>query len=248
MFAIVRKLMRGMDFLLALTIAMFFLIVLSTRRVFGRIRIDAPKNHLLSITKDGIYKILQYNGKDYFEWDFTRPHAEKAYVLYIGSENPNVFKLRGKVIGINCVMLLDNIRPYMSFTITIIQQFVALMTTVSIIKKISPKVVEVMFPSKLALRVRGNIDLIYYFNSFPTFWPFKMTFQPFETFQVLWDRLISILFYRSCDLVIGYNINNMLSAISNGAHPEKVRLSRIKIELNMLSEAKVRREQLTDLP
>lgn len=260
---IAKKLIRGIDFFVAVILSIIFLIALSIRRIFGKIKIKNPTDRLLSITKDGIYRILECNGKDYFEWDFTRPHAEKTYVLYIGPEKPKIFKLGKKVIGINSVMPLDKIRNFAPFTITVIQQFFALLMTVKIIKKISPKVIEVMFPSKLALRaillkwilpikivtqVRGNLDLIYCFNPFPSFWPFKMSFQPFETIQLMWDKFINLLFYRSCDLVIGYNINNMLSAISNGAHPKKTKLSRIKIELSMLNESKVSRGQLADIP
>ena len=262
-FIIARKLMRGLDFLLAVFIAIFFLMLLAIRRVFGKIEVPTPKDRILSLTKDGIYRILECNGKDYFAWDFTRPHAEKTYILYIGHEKPHIFKLGKKVIGINSLMPFDNMRRYLPFTFTVIQQFYALVMTVRVIKKISAKAVEVMFPTKIALRVlllkcmlsikvvtqiRGNIDLIYYFNPFPTFWPFKMSLQPFETFQAMWDRLVIFLFYRACDRVIGYNINNMLSAVSSGAHPAKTRLSRIKIELSMLSEPEMTRASLPELP
>jgi glycosyltransferase involved in cell wall biosynthesis len=75
-----------------------------------------------------------------------------------------------------------------------------------------------------------------------------MAFPVFEIFQVIWDKLISILFYRSCDVVIGYNTNNMLCAISNGAHPAKTKLSRIKIELSMLDIKKKERDEIGALP
>jgi glycosyltransferase involved in cell wall biosynthesis len=260
---IVRKLLRVVDFCFATIFGISFLIALSVRKIFGKIQIKNPKNCLISLSKDGIYRILQYNGNDYFDWDFTRPHAEKTYVMYIGPEKHKIFKLGKKVIGINCIMPLDKIRTFAPFTITVIQQFIALIMMIKLIKKISPKAIEVMFPSKLALRavllkwilsikvvtqVRGNIDLIYYFIPFPVFWPFKIPFQPFETLQVMWDKFISLIFYRTCDLVIGYNINNMLSAISNGAHPKKTKLSRIKIELNMLDSPKIPRNQLDGIP
>ena len=233
------------------------------RRAVGKARVSVPKNKILSVTKDGIYKILECNGSDYFEWDFTRPHAEKTYVLFIGDEKPNVFKLGKKIIGLNIRMPFSSTKVYLPFTIRTIQQITGFLITLKMIKKISPKVLEVMFPSKLALRamllkwlvpinlvaqVRGNLDLIYYFNPFPSFWPFKMTLAPFEIFQVMWDKLVSLLFYRSYDLVIGYNVNNMLSAISNGSHPKKTRFSRIKIELTMLDLKRKERFEIDELP
>lgn len=259
-----KKLIRGIDFFVALILSVVFLMSLFIRRIFGKIKLPHQKNHLVSLTKDGIYKILECNaGKDYFKWDFTRPHVENTYVVYIGSENPNIFNLAPHIIGINQSIPLESLRRLAPFTGMAIQQFIGLLMMIKLIKKISPKVIEVMFPSKLALRalllkwllpiklvtqIRGNFDLIYYFNPFPTFWPFKMSWQPLETFQVMWDKFIALLFYRSCDLVIGYNINNMLSPISGGAHPKKVKLSRIKIELSMLNEAKISRNRLEDIP
>jgi glycosyltransferase involved in cell wall biosynthesis len=258
-----RKIFRAIDFFVSIVLSFLFLILILFRRVFGKIKINNQKNTLLSITKDGIHRILQCNGKNYFEWDFTRPHANKTYVFYLGLENNQIFRLGNKVLGINKIIPLERLRHILPFTTTSIQQFLSLIITINLIKKLSPKVVEVMFPSKLALRaifikllmpiklvtqVRGNLDLIYYFNQFPTFWPFKMFFKPFETFQLMWDKFISLIFYRSCDLVIGYNVNNMLSAISNGAHPGKCKLSRIKIELSMLGVNKIPRNQLKEIP
>lgn len=62
-----RKLIRGIDFFVAVILSIVFLIFLSIRRVFGKIQIKDTKDRVLSITKDGIYRILQCNGKNYFE-------------------------------------------------------------------------------------------------------------------------------------------------------------------------------------
>lgn len=263
MITFARKLFRTIDFLIAAGIFFFFSICLLIKRLFGKIQIALPQNKVLSLTKDGVYKILECNGSHYFEWDFTRPYADTTYVLFVGDEKPNVFKLSKKIVGMNVLVPLENYKHFFPFTIRLIQEIIGFLTTVQIIKKISPKVIEVMFPSKLALRalflkwllpvklvtqVRGNLDLIYYFNPFACFWPFKITAPYFEFFQVIWDKFISLVFYRACDLVIGYNVNNMLSAISNGAHPAKTKLSRIKIELSMLNVKRKERVEINELP
>ncbi|EKE00959.1 MAG: hypothetical protein ACD_21C00250G0032 [uncultured bacterium] len=258
-----RKLFRLVDFALACIFFLPFLVIVALTRTFGKLSIKNPKKTVFSLTKDGIYRILECNGPKYFEWDFTRPHADLTYILFIGNEKPNIFKLGKKIIGINIVMPLEKYRQALPYTTRSLQQIWGMLLTAKLIKKILPEVLEVMFPSKIALRamlikflfpiklvtqVRGNLDLIYYFNPFPCFWPFKMTFPPFEVFQTMWDKLISLLFYRSCDLVIGYNVNNMLSAISNGSHPSKTKLSRIKIELSMLNVKPKPREEIDGVP
>lgn len=260
---VLRRISQIVDFFCGLCIAFCAVTILFIRKIFGKIDLLNSQNTLLSLTKDGIYKILKYNGKGYFDWDFTRPFADKTCILFVGNEKVSILRCGKKVIGINLKMPFEQLKKYIPFTIRVLQQAAGFLITLKVIKKIRPKVLEVMFPSKLALRalllkwilpiklvtqVRGNLDLIYYFNPFPSFFPFKMTFPLCEVLQVMWDKLISLLFYRSCDLVIGYNINNMLSAISNGSHPAKTKLSRIKIELSMLAMKKKDRNSIIELP
>lgn len=257
------KIFRLIDCFFAAIVSLIFIAILVLRRIFGKIKINTPKNKILSLTKDSINKILESNSPNYFDWDFTRPFASVTYILFIGDEKTHIFRLGKKVIGLNILMPFEKVKKFAPFTIRTIQQLYGFICTIKLIEKVSPKVLEVMFPSKLAVRslltkfllpikivtqVRGNLDLIYYFNPFPAFWPFKMSFSIFELFQIMWDKLISLLFYRSCDLVIGYNVNNMLSAISNGAHPSKTRLSRIKIELSMLDTKVPLREEVLEIP
>ncbi|KTD60722.1 glycosyltransferase [Legionella shakespearei] len=258
-----RKFFRLLDFFAALVIAFIGLLILLIRRCFGKFKLKPQKNCLLSISKDGINRIIECNPPGYLEWYFKRPHAEKTYVLYLGNEKSKVFRFGKKVVGINILMPLDRLKRFLPFTARTMQQLWGLAITLNVVRKISPKVVEVMFPTKLALRamllkwlmpiklvtqVRGNFNLIYYFNPFPTFFPFKIKTPFFEVLLITWDNLISFLFYRSCDRVIGYNLNNMLSAISSGASPQKAKLSRIKIDLSMLNIQKQERNQLQELP
>ena len=260
---IFQKIFRIGDFLVASVLCFLFLIAFLVRKLFGKIQIKTSQNKVLSLTKDGVYKILECNGANYFEEDFTRPYADTTYILFIGDEYPKIFKLGRNIIGLNLLMPLKKSKQVFPFTLRVIQQIIGFYMTLKLVKKISPKVIEVMFPSKLALRalflkwmvniklvtqVRGNLDLIYIFNPFPTFWPFKMVFSPLEVFQIMWDKFISLLFYRACDCIIGYNVNNFLSAISNGAHPAKTKLSRIKMELSMLTVKQLEREKIKGLP
>jgi glycosyltransferase involved in cell wall biosynthesis len=246
-----RILYRISDFLMAVFISVFFIPVLVFYRFI--VKTKAKRNILLSLSKDSIQTILQCNGDKYFDWDFTRPCAKYTVILYTGNMPTRVIRVGKKVIGINYRVPLEKLKKYLPFTVRIIQQFIGYFASRQIITKLSSKVVEVMFPSKLALRalllkltcqiklvtqVRGNIDLIYYFNPFPTFLPFQIKNRLIEPIQIAWDKMVSMCFFRVCDLVIGYNINNMLSAISSGAHPNKTRLSRIKVEPSMMSEVK----------
>jgi glycosyltransferase involved in cell wall biosynthesis len=257
------KIGRLLDFILSSFIFGGFLLVLSLRRLFGKVKIEKPQNKILSLTKDGIFCIKRNNSPGYFDWDFTRPHTKWTYIFYIGDEVRFCGRVAKKAIGINIVMPLAKAKVFAPYSVRALQQIWGFWVTAMFICKTGSKVVEVMAPSKLTFRamlikfilpvkivtqVRGNQDLIYYFTPFPIFWPFKMTGQPFEVFQVAWDKFITMLFYRSCDLVIGYNVNNMLSAISNGAHPSKAKLSRIKVELSMLDVAIRPREQISDMP
>lgn len=260
---LLRRIYRLFDVILASSIFTSFLICVLLRRLLGKVEMKKSQKKILSLAKDGINIILDCNNKDHFDLEFARPCADKTYVLYVGNEKPMCARVGRKVMGINIKVPLQGIKHYMPYTIRSLEQVYGFLVTLKFIKETSPKVLEVMFPSKLAFRalllkfllpikmvaqVRGNLDLIYYFNPFPTFWPFKMIQPLLELFQVMWDKMISMLFYRSCDLVIGYNINNTLSAISNGAHPAKTKTSRIKIELTML-EVKIReRSEIQEIP
>lgn len=257
------KIGRLFDFALACLVFSGFLILLSVRRLFGKIQIKEPKNIIVSLSKDGIFCIKRSNSPGYFDWDFKRPHVDMTYIYYIGDEELFNGELGEKVWGVNEHMPFENIKRIIPFTARAIQQIYGFWASARFILRIAPKVIEVMAPSKLTLRatllkyilpvklvtqVRGNQDLIYYFTPYSIYWPFQIKNPPFEIFQVVWDKFVTTLFYRSCDLVIGYNINNMLSAISNGAHPAKTKLSRIKVELGMLDVSFRERKDIVDLP
>lgn len=90
-----------------------------------------------------------------------------------------------------------------------------------------------LLPAKLVAQVVANFDLTRTANEKVQV---GFSFLHFSYMAYLLRyKIMAQLFYRTSDCVIGYNINNMNSAISNGAHPQKTYLSRIKINESVLN-------------
>lgn len=211
--------------------------------------------------QDTLERHLEINSTENLESFFNHSWIGRTIVFCPGDGKTGAKKMVNNVIGVNIkVPKLATTRKYFPKTVHVLRDTIALYVSVKFISRRKPIAIEVvspsvtlwrsimlrwLLPSKLVAQVRGNLDLIYAAECPAWGHPF----QHFKNIVALGSyKLISQIFYRTCDVVLGYNVNNMENAISNGAHPDKTYLTRIHIDKKMFKVPILSREEIKNFP
>lgn len=254
------KLLGPIDIVLSLLVSTLasLLVVAAVSLNLGR---GKKRPVLVSITRfaDTIGLHRAVNSPEMLELFYTRPWVSYSIMLCVGNGRDRPRRLGRRVIGVDIPIPsfggLDRAR-----TIHAVRDIVAMIVTLRFLIRRKVAVLETMSPSFLLWRasclrlllpitmvtqIRGNLDLIYAANQPQN----ASLWQRFlATSTMMRVKFVAQMFYRTCDLVIGYNIDNMKSGIANGAHPNKTYLSRIRVDRSMMAEPLVERSQLEDFP
>ncbi len=190
---------------------------------------------------------------------FKTPEDMTKMVVCFGDDNTPLLRLKKRLLFLDILIpKFDFLKKHLPRTVINIRDTYAFLLSINLLLKIKPVIIESFSPHthnwrvmllrwifdiKLATEVRGNLDLIIYDQKEKKSL-FKRICQP----DHIRNKIVSYMFFKTCDLVIGYNINNMQSAISNGAHPSKTFLSRIKNSIDEVSNAYTPREHLDSFP
>lgn len=204
---------------------------------------------------------LRLNSQNYIENYYTRPFVKHSLMLCVGDGKTKVRRIGRRVIAVDINLVrFGSMANYLPRTTRTIRDTVALFVCKHFISKREISVVETMSPSplmwrgtmlkwllpiKLVTQVRGNLDLILASKAPARGQPMRQLVAFAETMRL---KILAQAFFRSCDLVVGYNRNNKENAISNGAHPKKTYLSRIQIDREILNYALRPRADLESFP
>lgn len=220
---------------------------------------------MISITADTIEQTRKTNDRDYVEAFYSRPLFARALVLHVGQAATSVARLGRRVIGLDvAVPSIGFWRRLLPLCGRLVGELSAVRVCMEVMRREGSDYLEVMSPGpmifqamliktltgcRLVTQVRGNVDLLtdamggrYYYCRLPSGWA------PLRFVSAAVHHAISDGFHRRCDLVIGFNVNNMQSAISNGASPERTRLSRIEVDESMIAAAPMRRDEIEGFP
>ncbi|HUZ74130.1 MAG TPA: glycosyltransferase [Stellaceae bacterium] len=189
---------------------------------------------------------LANNSRGLIEHVFERPNTRYTMVLHVGDCAPAVTRATHRVIGVDIRLpTLARHRWTPRFFRMIVREAWGLISTYKIARRLRPVAIEAWSPSalvpratllrwllpvKLVTQVRGNVDVIAYHSGVPVYLPFRVATGTGIVIGTMFDKLVSLLFFRACDLVQGLSVNTLESAVSNGAHPAKARLFRIAVE------------------
>ncbi|PPR77276.1 MAG: Glycosyltransferase Gtf1, partial [Alphaproteobacteria bacterium MarineAlpha2_Bin1] len=220
--------------------------------------------NIISLTRDSVKITKKINTRKFLNDFFGHPGFKLTYVLNINNKNNNIITLGKNIIGIDkCI----NLNPFISekFFIShlILFELYSIFVTLSFIKKTKTNFIELVTPGPIELRaiiikfitnchilaqVRGNVDLLS--HSMDKYFYFRLSRKIFlvRILSLFIHKLVSEIFYSNCSLVIGYNKNNLDSAISNGANPKITRLLRIEIHEQNQKEQNNISNELNDFP
>jgi glycosyltransferase involved in cell wall biosynthesis len=222
---------------------------------------------LASMTQSSVRQTLENNSLDYVARFYDRPSLSASIMLHTGATTARVTRIGPRVVGVDCTAGRPRIwRSWLPITARSLEEMMSLYATLSICRRHRIGIVEVMSPGalvprailirflmplKLVSQVRGNSDLLnfniesYIYCRIPKK---LMKILPIRLLASAIHRSVAETFFRSCDLVIGLNWNNMQNAISNGADPGRTRLSRIQIDRHILVAPHRDRDDLFGLP
>jgi Glycosyltransferase len=229
------------------------------------IRPSQPKRPSMLCCDDfGIDAYLRYNALEYAETEASHPLIARTYHVSVSSRPASVRRLGKKVVFINIHRpSIAGVRRRFPHTARGWASLAGLAATSRLLLRLQPLAVETLSPNpllpragllawmhrtRLMVQVRGNADLRYHYTHHPAYFPFALRSKTGRTILALWDDLVQRFFYGGCDLVIGYNVNNMQSAISKGAHPDVTHLLRIAIDWNIQQLPLRPREELEGFP
>ena len=248
-----KQVLRTFDLALSLTISVLVTIValpfvgLVRLIMIRRLRSGRPIVVSLTRMSDTSVEHLRLNSRIYLDSFFHRPGTDFVIVLCVGDGKPRVTRFGKRVVAVDVWLpslpFLDKLIPR---TLRVLRDIMALAVTGSFLLARNAAVLETMAPSQLMWRgtllkwaldpflitqVRGNLDLICAAGTPVRGSPLR---QILAMFAVMRLKFLAQVYFRSCDLVIGFNVNNMENAISNGSHPAKTFLSRIRIDRALL--------------
>lgn len=261
--ALLRRAARIPDLLVAASGAAAFGLLLLGLRLFARAYGGATRNVLVSITGDGVIATRRLNTPLAVEEFYTRPLVAWTYVLNVGDEEAHVARLGRRVIGVNCPVGPPRWLAWAPISSRLAKEALAILATRRFLFRRRTRVLEVMSPSALVPRalllkrlcpvllvtqVRGNIDLLTYAIGAYFYCRLRTRLAPLRFVAGAVHHAVAEGFFRACDQVVGYSINTLENAISNGADPTRARLNRIRIDRQILDYPLVPRAELGGFP
>lgn len=265
---LVSLLRRGIDlvcFMIAALAATAVVVVWRLRRRHWRAGCAfAAAPVMVSITADTIAETQRLNSRASVEVFYSRPLFARVIVLHAGRAGHQLVRLGRRVIGIDLTLPgVAALRDHLPLCGRLAGELAAVRATMALMRRVGSDYLEVMSPGpmifqamtiksltgcRLTTQVRGNVDLLtdaldrYYYCRLPRRWA------PLRFLAGAIHHAISDGFHRRCDLVIGFNVNNMQSAIANGAAPEKTRLSRIEVADDIIPATPTPRDAIDGFP
>jgi glycosyltransferase involved in cell wall biosynthesis len=253
-----------MDYLAASLLSVLATALLLVLVPFTRRTVPEPRREvLLSIVRfeDTMERHLALNSRTLLEGEYRHPWVAHTLVLCVGDGPRSLSRLGRGIVGVDIPLPAPRsavrVAPRLVHTL---RDLLALVVTLRLIRRRRIRVIEVLSPSylmwrgtmlrwllplKLVTQVRGNLALIGWAGKSVHPRPLR---QALEFLVSMRHKIVAQLFYRSCDLVIAYNVNNLEGAICEGAHPDKVYLTRIRVDRSALSRPPRPRDELQDFP
>lgn len=261
------RVLRACDLALSLAISVLVTAValpfvgLARLTMARRLRRGRPIVVSLARMGDTSQEHLRLNSRAYLDAFFYRPGADFVIVLCVGDGKQCVTRFGRRVVAVDVRLptlpFLEKVAPR---TLRVLRDIVALPVTARFLLARNAAILEAMAPSQLMWRgtllkwalgpllitqVRGNLDLICAAGTPARGSPLR---QILDMFAVMRLKMLAQIYFRSCDLVVGFNVNNMENAISNGSHPAKTFLSRIRIDRALLSHAEASKTRVDFMP
>ena len=254
--------MRALDLLLAVLLA-----PLAFALLYLWMRITRPKGKpyrrvVLLLTSVPALGPLSAVEQDYHRILYRHAHTDFTVAVHTAGPRRWVGRMAKGVAAINRpIAAAPGFRRWFPALGRLYEEIAGIAFTYQMVRRFRPAVIEYLgpgpmaprawliamaFPARLMTQVRGNIDLLNQIRGHASLIRARGRLARF--LGGLIDKLIYAVIYRRCDLVIGYNVNNLASAISNGADPRKTRLSRIHIDDTMLTLPPRPRAEIADLP
>ncbi len=250
------------DIVASLLLGILFMIVYAVLFVTVRQRNASPKQTLVCLTCIDAATFISRSSRDYANSYYRKPLTDYSVGLFVGAERSRVVRLNRRVVGLDIRGLpTGNLARYLPFFNKLLREMVALPIALRMLRRLRPAILEIIVPgpdafrglllrglfrAKLMARAQGNLDIINFLRGHASI--VRSSNRLIRVPAVVLDKIFYQLFYRVCDLVVGYNANNLENAIANGAHPRKSRLTRIKIDPKVLSAAPIARAKLADFP
>lgn len=244
------RMLNIFDFLLSKIFSAIALAgIIFARLIFWvAIRFDSAaklRNSLVFVVRsdETIGRHLELNSKCYVENYYTRPAVDRSIIICAGGAETSCRRLGRRLIGIDVkIPKMYSLKKIAPRTSRVLEDTLAAIIIARFMLSRHLYLLQVLAPSPLVWRammlkflinplllveVRGNVDLIFAASTPPWGKPVR---QSLALARVLVQKIQLQILFRSADAVIGYNINNKDSAISNGAHPRKTYLSRILVD------------------
>ena len=232
------------DFFLSIALFVFSIIFFIILKFYLR-KINLISSNIVSLSRDSISSTKKLNSRSFLNDFYGHPGFKKTYVISFNDKANKLIILGKNILGVNLSINTNfYILNKLKFTNFIIFEIVSILKSIIFMKKTNSGIIELVTPGPLEFRaiiikfvtnckmmaqVRGNVDLLS--HSLDKYFYFRIPRKNliFKIISLFIHKLLSELFYTNCDLVIGYNKNNLDSAISNGADPKISRLLRIEI-------------------
>ncbi len=233
-----------LDLILSFFLIILLIVIIIALKIHFK-KIVLNNLFMISLTRDSVKATKKLNARKFLNNFFGHPGFKLTYVLNINDQCSNIITLGKDIIGIDKkINIYFFLKQRLFISYFIIFEIYSIFVTVALMKKIKSNFIELVTPGPIEFRaiiikfitnchilaqVRGNIDLLSY--SIDKYFYFRVSRKILlvKIISLFFHRLVSELFYSNCSLVIGYNKNNLDSAISNGADPKNSRLLRIEI-------------------
>ena len=207
---------------------------------------------------------LARNRLDFEATEYFHPGFSHVYLVRTSSDATSVNRMGSRVVGVNIsIPSFSLMKCWLPHTRRIILDVIGLCAVSRMINRLNPVAIECLTPNRICIRLglikfihgvlmisqsRGNGTLRRAMTGHPIVFP-VITKHPFLSIVAgVWDDLVLRLFYSNCDLVLGYNVNNMQEAISHGADPLKTHLLRIRLYETALENPILDKAQLKGIP
>ena len=240
--------------------SVFFILILKI--YFNKIILN--KLNIVSLTRDTVEDTKKINNRKFLNDFFGHPGFNLTYVLNINNKSNYITNLGKNIIGLDVAINLNYfLKKRLFLSNHIIFEIFSIYITLNLMKRTKSNFIELVTPGPIELRailikfiskchilaqVRGNVDLLTY--SIDKYFYFRIPRKIFivKILSLIFHKLVSELFYTNCSLVIGYNKNNLDSAISNGADPKITRLLRIEIHHQEENHKIINSDELKNFP
>ncbi|MEI7492971.1 MAG: glycosyltransferase family 4 protein [Alphaproteobacteria bacterium] len=239
---LVKATVSFIDIVLFATLFPLVLLICYVRATYLRSALDRSQNGKILFLASG--KFIKHQGSEDFAfkklWDvsFQRqlilPGFNKCYIFYEDEAHKEIYKLTNNIIGI--VYSFGKQKKIFRKTFSLYRMLIWFYVMHNFLKKISPEIIYTNIPGDnlvvssllsifykipLVAQAMGSYDLASFSED-------ELAADSLKSFLYRsLSKLIFSFFFRCCSLVLAFNEYCASFAIHNGAHPAKVRNTRI---------------------